>query len=186
MPTTDYATDTALPDVPCDDSHVDSLQPNDGASKPLRGLLFGFAATVTIGLALASWYVGLRIVADGQAGRSSIASRVPAAPTSVPVPADCACGYGRIDGGSILVHATSIRSFLESGRAGTAARLELCKISAGDWISCSASSRAKGQCMDSDRPIFNPRRDGRGAAQVAVGGYSGRRDVTVSSGPAEY
>lgn len=87
MPTTDYATDTALPDVPCDDSHVDSLQPNDGASKPLRGLLFGFAATVTIGLALASWYVGLRIVADGQAGRSSIASRVPAAPTSVPVPA---------------------------------------------------------------------------------------------------
>jgi cell division protein FtsN len=33
------------------------------ASKPLRSLLWGFGATVTIGLTLATWYVGVRIVA---------------------------------------------------------------------------------------------------------------------------
>jgi hypothetical protein len=88
MPTTDYAAEIARPDLQAEDSPVDSLQqPSDGASKPLRSLLFGFAATVTIGLALASWYVGLRIVADGQAERLSIASRVPAAPAPASVPA---------------------------------------------------------------------------------------------------
>jgi cell division septation protein DedD len=37
------------------------------ASKLLKGLLIGFAATVTIALALASWYVGVRIVAANEA-----------------------------------------------------------------------------------------------------------------------
>ena len=37
-----------------------------GASKLLKGLLIGFAITVTIGLALASWYVGQRIVSANE------------------------------------------------------------------------------------------------------------------------
>jgi cell division septation protein DedD len=37
-----------------------------GASKLLKGLLIGFAITVTIALALASWYVGGRIVAANE------------------------------------------------------------------------------------------------------------------------
>jgi hypothetical protein len=60
MPTTDYATGIAPPDLRIDDSEAPP-QPSGGASKPLRGLLFGFTASVTIGLALASWYVGVRI-----------------------------------------------------------------------------------------------------------------------------
>ncbi len=42
-----------------------------GASKLLKGLLIGFAATTTIALALASWYVGVRIVAANQATPAS-------------------------------------------------------------------------------------------------------------------
>jgi hypothetical protein len=38
-------------------------EPAPGRSpRLLRVLLFGFAAAITIGLALASWYVGVRIV----------------------------------------------------------------------------------------------------------------------------
>jgi hypothetical protein len=41
-----------------------SLVQNASEARPrlLKGLLIGFAATVTLGLALASWYVGVRIV----------------------------------------------------------------------------------------------------------------------------
>jgi cell division protein FtsN len=55
----------------------------DGASKPLRSLLLGFAVTVTVGLALASWYVGVRIVNADEVTPGSAAAAVPA--TSVPV-----------------------------------------------------------------------------------------------------
>src|SRR5271155_3395454 len=68
MPTTDYAAA-----MPVADSQIESAQTavappaSGGASKLLKGMLFGFAASVTIGLALASWYVGVRIVAAGEA-----------------------------------------------------------------------------------------------------------------------
>jgi hypothetical protein len=64
MPTTECATGIAPPDLRTEDVQMEAPpRPSVGASKRLRGLLFGFAATVTIGLALASWYVGVRIVA---------------------------------------------------------------------------------------------------------------------------
>jgi SPOR domain len=73
MTTTDYATDVARPDLQSEDSQIDSAgQPLGGPSKPLKGLLFGFAATMTIGLALATWYVGLRIVAANEVAASSV------------------------------------------------------------------------------------------------------------------
>ena len=58
MPTTDCAIDIS------EDSRSGSAQrESQEASWILRGLLFGFAVTMTIGLALASWYVGVRILA---------------------------------------------------------------------------------------------------------------------------
>jgi hypothetical protein len=64
MPTTEYATGIAPPDLRTEDAPMEAPpRPAGGPSKPQKGLLFGFAATVTVGLALASWYVGLRIVA---------------------------------------------------------------------------------------------------------------------------
>ena len=67
MPTTDCTAHAALPDAQDFDCQIEvSASASQGTSRPLRGLFFGFAATVTIGLALASWYVGVRIVsADG-------------------------------------------------------------------------------------------------------------------------
>lgn len=63
MPTTDCTTDAALPDAPGFDCQIGvSGRAPQRTSRPLRGLFFGFAATVTVGLALASWYVGVRIV----------------------------------------------------------------------------------------------------------------------------
>jgi len=89
MPTTDYATGIASPDLRTDDSEMEAPpRPYAGAPKPLRGLLFGFTATVTIGLALASWYVGARIIAPGEAAPSSANQSLTSAPgsTSVPLP----------------------------------------------------------------------------------------------------
>jgi cell division septation protein DedD len=58
MSAIDCATDTGLTD-----SHDPAAGHADNAtSKSLKGLFIGFAATVTVGLALASWYVGVRIV----------------------------------------------------------------------------------------------------------------------------
>jgi hypothetical protein len=70
--TTDCATDVTLTDSP--EAHAKTEEPcalAQGTPKPLRGLLFGFAATVTVGLALASWYVGVRIVSKDVAARST-------------------------------------------------------------------------------------------------------------------
>jgi hypothetical protein len=88
MTTTDCATDIAMPSAPSEDSRDDAMElaPQravDGASKPLRSLLLGFAVTVTVGLALASWYVGVRIVNADEVTPGSAAAAVPA--TSVPV-----------------------------------------------------------------------------------------------------
>jgi cell division septation protein DedD len=90
MPATECATEIALPNT-----QNDGLQPEDTppvaapGSKLLKGLLWGFAATVTIGLALASWYVGVRIVASDQMAPSSAISRgstntAPALPALAP------------------------------------------------------------------------------------------------------
>jgi hypothetical protein len=57
---------------------------SEGASRLLKGPLVAFAATVTIGLALASWYVGVRIVAANQVPPVSIA--VPSAQAAPVVP----------------------------------------------------------------------------------------------------
>lgn len=55
-----------------------------GASKLLKGLLIGFAATVTIALALASWYVGVRIVAANEAIPASTPASVAQIPAVLP------------------------------------------------------------------------------------------------------
>jgi hypothetical protein len=71
MPTTECATEVAPPELPSDASPMDAAElPSNKTSKLLKGLLFGFAATVTIGLALASWYVGVRIVAADETSPS--------------------------------------------------------------------------------------------------------------------
>jgi cell division protein FtsN len=57
----------------------------DGASKQLRSLLLGFAITVTVGLALASWYVGVRIVDADEVTPGSATTAVPVTvPATVP------------------------------------------------------------------------------------------------------
>jgi cell division septation protein DedD len=105
MPATDCATDTALPVLQSEDSsHPVPQRALDGAleegaqdgargeatsdglggaprtlcaSKPLRGLFFGFTVTVTIGLALASWYLGVRIVAADEVAPPSATQQAP-------------------------------------------------------------------------------------------------------------
>jgi hypothetical protein len=62
MPATDCATDIAPPPSQIDEQ-IESAPAPGGASKLLKGLLIGFAASVTIGLALGIWYLGVRIVA---------------------------------------------------------------------------------------------------------------------------
>jgi hypothetical protein len=62
MSTTDYATGIELPDFEADPHIEDGRLALDGESKPLKGLYFAFAFVVTAGLALTSWYVGVRIV----------------------------------------------------------------------------------------------------------------------------
>src|SRR5580692_7329832 len=72
MPATDCATDIAPPPSQIDEQ-IESAPAPGGASKLLKGLLIGFAATVTIGLALAGWYLGVRIVVNGSAQQSTAA-----------------------------------------------------------------------------------------------------------------
>lgn len=94
MPTTDCATHAALPDAQDFDCQVEvSESTSQGRSSSLRGLFFGFAVTVTVGLALASWYVGVRIVSADETPAASPArsSEVPATvatpqPTPQPAP----------------------------------------------------------------------------------------------------
>ena len=77
MSTSQCAPESGLADQPVDVAQGVAT----GASKLLKGLLIGFAATVTIALALASWYVGVRIVAANEAIPASSpapASEVPA------------------------------------------------------------------------------------------------------------
>jgi hypothetical protein len=71
------STSQCAPDPGLGDAHaelVESAPP--GASKLLKILLIGFAATMTIGLGLASWYVGVRIKAAGAAVSVSMLNTV--------------------------------------------------------------------------------------------------------------
>jgi hypothetical protein len=95
MPTTDCATDTSLPPSPSEELQIDATeQAYQGTSKPLRGLFFGFAATVTVALALATWYLCVRIVAADQVpapraiagGSANSTTAPPLAPPQVVTP----------------------------------------------------------------------------------------------------
>jgi hypothetical protein len=74
MSNSQYATEPVLGDQQAGLVQNES----DGASSLLKSLLIGFAATVTIGLALASWYVGERILAAHEVGPVSTAVNPPA------------------------------------------------------------------------------------------------------------
>jgi len=93
---TEIAPDAQSSDPPGPDSLTNASQieaerrASGGKSKSLKGLLFGFAATVTIGLALASWYVGVRIVAADEIAPSSTPAASSAAPTSAAEPSGAA------------------------------------------------------------------------------------------------
>ncbi len=101
MTTTNCATNMALPASQREDSQ-DEVQPGlnsgltSGPSKSLKGLLLWFAVTVTVGLSLASWYVGVRIVAADEVSTPAVSVRsaapvpsatVTPAPAPVPLPA---------------------------------------------------------------------------------------------------
>ena len=94
MPTTDCATETSLPPSPTEDFQIDATEgAYEGTSKLLRGLFFGFAGTVTIGLALASWYLCVRIVAADQAAPPSASTAAPAISTPASAALGLAGGY---------------------------------------------------------------------------------------------
>jgi hypothetical protein len=76
MPATDYANDIAPPPSQTDEQ-IESAPASGGTSKLLKGLLIGFAATVTIGLALGIWYLGVRIVAANGSAQQSTAAPLP-------------------------------------------------------------------------------------------------------------
>jgi hypothetical protein len=86
-------------DAQTDDARIEApLGAFDGASRRLRALFFGFAATVTLGLALGSWYVGLRIVAVNQAVPSHASSTARENLAAVPAPAPSAGLYLELAG----------------------------------------------------------------------------------------
>lgn len=88
MSTSQCAVEPGLEDPPA--GLVQSSSPLQSASafasRDLKGVLIGFAATVTVGLALASWYVGARIVEANEAVPMSTAVNAPAK-ISPPAPA---------------------------------------------------------------------------------------------------
>ena len=68
----------------------DAIQPNpqtpaDPAQKRAKRVFVGFAATVTVGLALAGWYLGARIFAVEKVHAAAIVKPVVATPVPVPV-----------------------------------------------------------------------------------------------------
>lgn len=73
MTTTGCATSVA-PDNLQEQLQGGPEQPSpEQASRPLRGIFFGFAATVTVGLILTIWYLGVRIVTAGEVPQPSAA-----------------------------------------------------------------------------------------------------------------
>jgi cell division septation protein DedD len=97
MATTDYATEITLTDLPDSPSQrEEDCGASEGASecapRSRKGVMFGFAATVTVGLMLASWYVGIRIVSadEGTSSRAAANSALSTAhqisPSAVATP----------------------------------------------------------------------------------------------------
>jgi cell division septation protein DedD len=79
MSTTECATDPDLAERQGD-------PPAEPApAKPRKNVLVGFAATVTVGLALAIWYVGVRIVDANEAVPASTAASTQAKVSATPV-----------------------------------------------------------------------------------------------------
>lgn len=77
MTTTDCATELTLPASQGEDVSNEAAQPSaGGVSRTLKGLLLGFGITVTVGLTLASWYVGVRILSADEVS-------TPASPVAV-------------------------------------------------------------------------------------------------------
>jgi len=69
----------------------DEIQPNpetpaDPAKMQAKRVFIGFAATITIGLAVAGWYVGGRIFAAEKVHAATIVQPVSSAPASAPAP----------------------------------------------------------------------------------------------------
>jgi hypothetical protein len=94
MPTTDCASE----DLQIETS---ALAPGE-TSKPLKSLFFGFAATVTVGLALGTWYVGVRIVAADEVGPTSgPSSAIPRAPVSATPAPTAAAASPAVSGDSM-------------------------------------------------------------------------------------
>lgn len=85
MPTPDCAIDIALPSSQREDSQSGSAQrASQEASGLLRGLFYGFAITITIGLALTSWYVGVRVVAADEVAPSNTTTSAPVSVAPLP------------------------------------------------------------------------------------------------------
>jgi hypothetical protein len=85
MQTMDCAPELALADPGPADPPIELAAPASGEqSKSPKAVVFGFAATVTVGLALASWYVGARIVSGDETTPPAPAASVQK-PVSAPV-----------------------------------------------------------------------------------------------------
>lgn len=82
MTTSDYAVDSALNDIIEDQTPVAAASEKRSSKK---GLLFGFGATVTVGLGLTIWYLGTRIV-TADAPVSTPAQPRATAPSITPAP----------------------------------------------------------------------------------------------------
>jgi cell division septation protein DedD len=86
MTSSNCANDIALPASQGEDSQDEvHTGVSSGPSKSLKGLLMWFAVTVTVGLSLASWYVGVRIVAADEVSTPAASAPVPA-PAQLPAP----------------------------------------------------------------------------------------------------
>jgi cell division septation protein DedD len=87
----------------------DEIEPNreipaDSATKQAKRVFIGFAATITIGLVIAGWYVGGRIFAVDKVHAAAaiakpISSTVEATPVAEPVavPTEAAAAWTRVD-----------------------------------------------------------------------------------------
>jgi hypothetical protein len=90
MSTTQCATDPELASPSLVQSAALVRSASENSPRRSKGVLIGFAATVTIGLALASWYVGVRILDANEFAPVSAAVGTKVAPSQVapPPPAD--------------------------------------------------------------------------------------------------
>jgi hypothetical protein len=110
MTTTDCATE--IPALQGESSQ-DSF--SSEASNPLKSLLWGFGATVTIGLTLATWYVGVRIVAADEVAPAPAPSQVVQAVATVQAAAPPENLYLQVAGLGTRQDAGFVRSLQAKG-----------------------------------------------------------------------